>query len=105
MPVVFSGVYNQIMQNMRVVDQIWQLVYSAFEGGHVQSVMPAFAAKGAVNELQFRMMRSIAALKTAQQSDLGGYIDAVRGDVLTACAMGWMSDELADRIHRLLDEL
>ena len=87
-----------------IVEQLWQLTYETFEKRPGNAIRTVTGANGQANEVQFRLMQQIAALKSG-----GEVTDAVRqtlwADVQVSHVMGWMTDETHAKMIDLLDQL
>ncbi len=85
-------------------DQIWRYVYDTFENHNGDAWRTGAGAKSQVNDVQFRLMKSIAELKNPQ-ADLQVVISAVEADTNVATALSWMSEEVHDKILDILHSI
>lgn len=83
------------------IEELWKLAYRTFEHGFSGGLAPMLATKTMVQEIQFRMMRSIAALKV-DAGDKSQLCGAILADVLLSESMGLMTMDTSARMQELL---
>jgi hypothetical protein len=83
------------------MDEVWQLVYKSFEESAGTALRSISAMNGGRNELQFSLQKAISSYKSQPTHDK---LDQIAGDVKTANAMGYVSNETAEKIMNILDK-
>ena len=82
-------------------EKIWQLINGVFEHHLGNVVGSAFASEGQSNEIQFRLMKSIAGFKQKPSDENANLILA---DCNLIHAMGWLTDNELHKIEVLLGD-
>jgi hypothetical protein len=85
-----------------IAKQLWDLVYTTFERRPGDVARTTFASKAVTNEVQFRLMHNIAALRSAKGDELHEIAGSVLADVLLCEASGWMTIETSNKMQDLL---
>lgn len=91
------------MKREEAVQHLSELLRQTFESGRVDKGMSVYASNNQRNEVQFRLMKLVAALQHADSPD--SLYDQIIADVNLSHAMGWMTDETYKKIETILGDM
>ena len=92
------------MSKQETSRKIYDLVYQTFETGSFDAFMTSAGGHNQKNEVQFRLMKNIAALGNSADNKEDN-INSIAADINLAHAMSWMTYETHANIEKLLGEL
>jgi len=90
-----------MIDRVAAADQIWRYVYDTFENRNGDAWRTGVAGKSQSNDVQFRLMKSVAELKNPN-AELSSIKSAIEADVNIVTAFSWMSEEVHDKIIEAL---
>lgn len=89
------------MTHTERADEIWKIVYDAFERRPGDALKSAWAAKGQANDVQFSLMAHVAEYKKTGSIEL---LQQIFADCGVAHMTGMFTDETYDKVEKLVGD-